>query len=171
MRKLIVCTIMSLDGYFEGPGGNVMVLPLNGAFDAYCAERLRAADTLLLGRTTYDGFKGFWPSVAEDPSFTLTQREISRFDNEIDKVVVSDTLTPGETAPWHNTRIVGRADAHPQIAALARSISPSRAEGTFRAPGGRHDRVDACARASRAWSGWPGRGPCRPPPSIQHTCN
>jgi hypothetical protein len=26
MRKLIVCNIMSLDGHFEGPGGNVMAL-------------------------------------------------------------------------------------------------------------------------------------------------
>jgi hypothetical protein len=39
---------MSLDGYYEGPGKNVMVLPLDEAFDAYNAERLRAADTLQL---------------------------------------------------------------------------------------------------------------------------
>ncbi|HEV8570543.1 MAG TPA: dihydrofolate reductase family protein [Actinoplanes sp.] len=120
MRKLIVCNIMSLDGYYEGQGKNVMVMPLDNAFDAYCAERLGAAGTLLLGRTTYDGFKGFWPSVADDPSFTPTQREIPRRDNEIDKVVVSDSLAPDETAPWHNTRIVGRADAHEQIAELKR---------------------------------------------------
>jgi len=120
MRKLIVCNVMSLDGYYEGQGKNVMVMPLDEAFDAYCAERLRAAGTLLLGRTTYDGFKGFWPSVADDPSFTPTQREISRRDNEIDKVVVSDSLTSDETAPWHNTSIVGRADAHEQIAELKR---------------------------------------------------
>ena len=58
MRKLIVSNIMSLDGYYTGPDNNVMVLPMDQAFDAYNAERLRAADTLLLGRTTYDGFKG-----------------------------------------------------------------------------------------------------------------
>ena len=50
MRKLIVSNIMSLDGYYEGPGENVMVLPMDEAFDAYNAERLRAADTLLLER-------------------------------------------------------------------------------------------------------------------------
>jgi hypothetical protein len=27
MRKLIVTNIISLDGYYDGPGGNVMVLP------------------------------------------------------------------------------------------------------------------------------------------------
>jgi dihydrofolate reductase len=119
VRKLVVCNIMSLDGYYEGPGRNVMVLPLDASFDAYCAERLRAADTLLLGRTTYDGFKSFWPSVADDDRATPDQREISRLDNDIDKVVVSDTLTPDETEPWrHNTRIIRRADAHRQLAEL-----------------------------------------------------
>ena len=67
MRKLIVSNIMSLDGYFEGPGGNVMALPMDGFFDEHNLERLRAADTLLLGATTYTGLKGYWPAVAADP--------------------------------------------------------------------------------------------------------
>jgi dihydrofolate reductase len=123
MRKLIVSNIMSLDGYYEGPGKNVMVLPLDEAFDAYNAERLRAADTLLLGRTTYEGFKGFWPSVADDPSpqWTPTHREISRLDNAIDKVVISDSMTREQTEPWQNTtRIISRAEANRQIAELKR---------------------------------------------------
>ena len=120
MRKIIVCNIMSLDGYYTGPGNNVMVLPMDEAFDAYNAERLRAADTLLLGRTTYEGFKGFWPSVADDPKARPIHREISRLDNAIDKVVVSDSLTSEQTEPWHNTRIISRADAHEQIAELKR---------------------------------------------------
>ncbi len=123
MRRLIVSNMMSLDGYYEGPGENVLVLPLDDAFDAYNAERLRAADTLLLGRNSYDGFKGFWPSVADDPSpqWTPTHREISRLDNAIDKVVISDSITSEQTEPWHNsTRVIGRADAHEQIAELKR---------------------------------------------------
>jgi dihydrofolate reductase len=123
MRKLIVTNMMSLDGYYEGPGGNVMVLPLDEAFDAYNAERLRAADTLLLGRSSYEGFRGFWPSVADDPSpqWMPTHREISRLNNAIAKVVISDTLTAEQTEPWQeNTRIIRRADAHQQIAELKR---------------------------------------------------
>ena len=126
MRKLIVSIAMSLDGYYEGPGKNVMALfdyrwdyPTDESFDAYNAERLRAADTLLLGRVSYDGFKSFWPSVADDPNATPIQREISRLDNAIDKVVISDSLTSEETNPWqHNTRIISRAEAHAQIAEL-----------------------------------------------------
>ena len=121
MLKLIVSNIMSLDGHYTGPGNNVMVLPMDEAFDAYNAERLRAADTLLLGRNTYDGFRGFWPSVADDPNFTPTHWEISRLDNAIDKLVISDSMTSEETKSWHNnTRIIRRADAHQQIAELKR---------------------------------------------------
>ncbi len=126
LRKLIVSNTMSLDGYYEAPGKNVMALfdyrwdyPTDESFDAYNAERLRAADTLLLGRVSYDGFKGFWPPVADDPErHAHSNREISRLDNAIEKVVISDSLTPEETAPWHNTRIIGRADAHRRIAEL-----------------------------------------------------
>jgi dihydrofolate reductase len=128
MRKLVVCNVMSLDGYYEGPGRNVMSLfdyrfetyPTDESFDAYNAERLRAADTLLLGRTSYDGFKSFWPSVADDPDARPIAREISRLNNAMDKAVVSDSLTPEETQPWRNTRIIGRADAHEQTAELKR---------------------------------------------------
>jgi dihydrofolate reductase len=123
MRTLIVCNAMSLDGYYTGPDGNVMVLELDPAFDAYNAERLRTADTLLLGRTSFEGFKSFWPPLADDPDpqWTPAQREVSRRDNTIDKVVVSDSLTPEQTEPWQDTtRIIARGDAHEQIAALKR---------------------------------------------------
>ena len=128
MRKLIVCNVMSLDGYYEGPGKDVMVLPMDEAFDAYNAERLRSADTLLLGRTTYEGFKAFWPSVADNanlmsmlsPARRELVLEISRLNNAIDKVVISDSMTSEQTEPWHNTRIIGHADAHEQIAELKR---------------------------------------------------
>jgi hypothetical protein len=63
MRKLVVCNATSLDGYYEGPGKNVMALfdyrweayPTDDSFDAYNAERLRDADMLLLGTRTWDG--------------------------------------------------------------------------------------------------------------------
>jgi hypothetical protein len=70
MRKLIVANIMSLDGYVAGPGDNVMALPMEGFFDEHNLERLRAADTLLLGATTYMGLKAYWPAVAEHPELS-----------------------------------------------------------------------------------------------------
>ena len=119
MRKLVVCNIMSLDGDYDGPGQDVMVMPMDEAFDAYNAERLRAADTLLLGATTYTGFKGFWPPMAEDPEARPVHQEIGRSENAIEKVVVSDRLTEDDTDPWRSsTRIVRQADAHRRVAEL-----------------------------------------------------
>jgi dihydrofolate reductase len=124
-RKLIVCNAVSLDGFFEGPNKNVMDLfdyrrayPTDESFDAYNAERLRTADTLLVGRTSYEQLKGYWPPLADDPDAPPAEREVSRLNNAIDKVVVSDGLTPEETEPWRNTRIIRRADAHERIAEL-----------------------------------------------------
>jgi dihydrofolate reductase len=119
MRKLIVCNSVSLDGYYAGPGENVMVLPLDETFDRYNVERLRTADSLLLGRRSYEGFKGFWPAMADNEAATPDQREIGRLDNAVEKVVVSDSLTPDDTEPWRDTtRIVQRGDAHERIAEL-----------------------------------------------------
>ena len=129
MRKLIVCNIISLDGYFEGPGGNVMALPMDGFFDEHNLERLRAADTLLLGATTYMGLKGFWPAVAANPEVSPAvaanpdladlHRETGQRNNEIQKVVVSDSLTADDTAPWtETTTIVPRAAAYQAVAEL-----------------------------------------------------
>jgi dihydrofolate reductase len=119
MRKLIVTNLMSLDGYIAGPGGNVMVLPLDASFSAYNVERMRTADTLLLGRTTYEGFREYWPRIADDETQAPIEREISSINNTIQKVVVSDTLTEADTGPWADTtRIVPRADAHDAVREL-----------------------------------------------------
>jgi dihydrofolate reductase len=119
MRKLVVANIMSLDGYYTGPDDDIMVMPMDPSFDAHSVARLREADTLLLGRRTFEGFRSFWPSVVDSPQATEANREISSRNNAIEKVVISDTLTPDPTRPWHDTtRIVPRSDAHAEIEAL-----------------------------------------------------
>jgi dihydrofolate reductase len=117
---LVICNMVSLDGLYAGADDNVMALPMDGAFDTYNAERLRAADTLLLGRVSYELFRGYWPAVADDATATSAQREISRLNGAIDKVVVSDTLRLERTEPWANTRVLRVADAHAQIADMKR---------------------------------------------------
>ncbi|MFD0637259.1 dihydrofolate reductase family protein [Catenulispora yoronensis] len=111
MRKVIVIAIMSLDGYVAGPGGDVMVLPMDHAFDEYNLECMHTAGTTLLGRVSYEGFKGFWPTVDGNPAFGPVQQEFSRLDNQVAKVVVSDTLTTDRTAPWTDTTTIVRRAA------------------------------------------------------------
>lgn len=127
MRKVIVSNFVTLDGYYEGKDRDIGGLfeyyhhDYNGDqhFDYYNAERLRAADTLLLsGRESFLGNKGYWTGVLNDPNATEIRRELAHLFATIEKIVVSDKITPDELAPWENTRIVRLADAHREIAAL-----------------------------------------------------
>lgn len=118
MRKLIVTNIVSADGYYDGPGKDVMAMPFDETFDDYNASRLRAATTLLLGRTSYDGFRSYWPPVASQPEVRGVEREISRLTTAIDKVVVSDRPAPDPSEPWGEARFVPRDEAPAVIATL-----------------------------------------------------
>lgn len=119
MRNVIVANIISLDGCFSGPHGDVMAMPFGPGFSDYNVERLRRASTLLLGRTTYEEFETYWPSVADDQRAPDQEREISRLNGSIGKVVVSDTLALEHAGAWAaTTRVVRRVDAHRAVAAL-----------------------------------------------------
>jgi dihydrofolate reductase len=116
MAKLIVSNIVSLDGYIAGPGGNPTVLPMDQAFDAYNLERLRSAGTLVLGRKTFEMFRGFWPGVEHAPEAPPVLREISQLNGAMPKIVVSDSLTVEPGSPWSNTTVVRRDAAFAELA-------------------------------------------------------
>jgi len=116
-RAVIVSNIISIDGYYEGPGGNVMALNMDPSFDAYNLERIRQAGTVLLGRSSFEGFSSYWPGIADAPddpanrALSEDNRELSRIYNGLPKVVVSDDyLVPSEN-PWQaTTTVVRRSD-------------------------------------------------------------
>jgi dihydrofolate reductase len=127
MRKLIVSNIVSLDGYYEGKNRRLEALfdyfhddyAGDQNLDTYQAERLRAADTLILsGRTSFIGNKEYWLSVPNDPNATPIRREIATLQTRIEKIVVSDKITREDLAPWDNTSIIRLADARKEIATL-----------------------------------------------------
>jgi dihydrofolate reductase len=96
---------LSLDGYAAGPGGDMSWL-VETALHEQCASGFagfyRGVDTVLLGRTNYEGFHGFWPAVADDPAADPRSRDLSRWFDAVEKVVVSRTL---DTATWTNSRV------------------------------------------------------------------
>ncbi len=121
MRRIVVSNIVSLDGYYEGPRHGVMELPMDCAFDAYNLERIRAADTVLLGAASYRGFSSSWPTVADHPevppadprarAYDETNRAISRRYGEVEVAVVSDSLTVDPAAAWAaRTRALRRSE-------------------------------------------------------------
>lgn len=128
MRKLIVSNFSTVDGYYDLPDKTIDGLfqyfhpDYHGDenFDYYNADLLRAADTLILsGRTSYLGNKSYWTGVPNDPKSTKIRREFADLMARVDKVVVSDKLTPEDLTPWEkNTRIVKVADAAKAIGDL-----------------------------------------------------
>lgn len=115
MRKLIVVNLVTLDGYFEGPEKNFMAMPLHPVFDTYNAERLDAAETLVLGGTTYRMFSGFWPA-ADNPEITGDTRRIARRTAEVGKLVVSASITPDDLVDWGSpTEVIDPARAADRI--------------------------------------------------------
>jgi len=126
MRKLIVSNFVTLDGYYEGKDKRIDGLfdyyhaDYSGDrhFDDYNAERLRAADFLLISRSTFLSNKDYWTKLAKDPQATPIRHEIAGLFASVTKIVISDKLTSAELAPWENTRIIKRADAYKEIAML-----------------------------------------------------
>lgn len=126
MRKLIVNNFLTLDGYYEGKDKSINSLydyyhedySGDDSFDFYAAERLRAADFLLLSRNSFLGNKEYWSGVPNNPNATAIRHEIAGLFKSIEKIVISDKLTSEELAPWENTRIIKRAEAYKEIAAF-----------------------------------------------------
>lgn len=119
MRKLIVVNIMSLDGYFEGAGKNVMVMPMDGAFDAYNLEAMESAGTILLGGNSYRFFGAFWPNMAENQETSEINRTFAKIYNKIDKVAVSKDLKESEFPElWRDTTTVISDNVYEEIQKL-----------------------------------------------------
>jgi dihydrofolate reductase len=103
MRRLVLSVFVSLDGVAETP--EKWQGPFwNDETQACAAEMLWDADTLLLGRKTYEIFAEAWPT--DDGEFADRM-------NSLPKYVVSDTV---DDVGWNATLIVG--DLEEEIAAL-----------------------------------------------------
>ncbi len=107
-RTVVANISLSLDGRVTGPGGDYdMSWIVPHAITDVARDQMIAvtepATTVLLGRKNYEGFGGYWPSVADNDSADPRDRAFSRWLNTVEKVVFSSTL---KEAPWQNSRIV-----------------------------------------------------------------
>jgi dihydrofolate reductase len=110
MRKIIIISMISLDGVLQAPGGpdedTSGGFTLGGwtasygdpEFDKRFAELTKPSD-ILVGRKTFDIFAGYWPQHADFwPGI-----------NEVAKYAVSRTPTEHES-DWSNTIFLGGLD-------------------------------------------------------------
>lgn len=109
MRRLVVAEFVSLDGVMQAPGGaeedtdggfkhGGWTMPYwHDDMGATLLEEINKADTLLLGRKTWQGHAGaFEPAPADDPFAGLL--------NGMKKYVVSTTLPSADA--WRNSTIL-----------------------------------------------------------------
>lgn len=105
MRKLIVSMNITLDGYLSGPDGgldwhfNCWTEELR---DALC-DQLAKADTILLGRVTYEAMAEYWPLKSVDPFCRNEDFAFANMMNSYAKIVVSNSI---QQTLWNNTQIL-----------------------------------------------------------------
>ena len=61
MRKLFAFNLISLDGFFEGPGQDIDWHNVDEEFNEFAIEQTSALGALLFGRVTYQLMESYWP--------------------------------------------------------------------------------------------------------------
>jgi dihydrofolate reductase len=100
MRKIVLISSVSLDGFIEGPNREIDWGMVDDELHAHFNEMLSAMSAFLSGRVTHELMAGFWPTADEDPSSTGPMVEFSRIWLDMPKIVFSRTL---ERADWKTT--------------------------------------------------------------------
>ncbi|HWF16035.1 MAG TPA: dihydrofolate reductase family protein [Acidimicrobiales bacterium] len=122
MGRIVVSEFVSIDGVMEDPGGAEGTRNAGWTFrfnrgpdgDRFKLDETLAAEALLLGRVTYQGFAAAWPTIEDPVGFADKM-------NSMPKYVVSNTLTDGD-ASWDNSTVV-RGDAVAGLTALKASVA------------------------------------------------
>ncbi len=118
MRKVIVSEFMSLDGVIEDPGGGDgtefggWTRQFGGEEqERFKYDELAAADALLLGRVSYEGFAAAWPQMEEQTG------KYGAWMNGYPKYVVSTSLQ--EPLEWNNSTLI-EGDVAAEVSRLKR---------------------------------------------------
>src|SRR5262249_17783325 len=99
MRKIIVSEMVSVDGLFERPNGDLDWHVVDDEFNEFAIAQLNAMDAILFGRVNYLGMASYWPTqqaINNDPV-------VAGKMNSLPKIVFSKTLKKAE---WSNSRLV-----------------------------------------------------------------
>lgn len=99
MRNLILFNMVTLDGFFEGPGSDISWHNVDEEFNTLAEEQIHSVEAILFGRVTYDMMASYWPS----PEAISSDPVIANLMNTWPKIVFSRTL---KQAVWNNTRLV-----------------------------------------------------------------
>jgi len=100
MRKVVLMMSVSLDGFIEGPDGELDWHMVDDQLHRHFNDVLSAMGAFLNGRVMYELMAGFWPTADTDPLSTGPMVEFARIWRDMPKIVYSRTL---ERAGWNTT--------------------------------------------------------------------
>jgi dihydrofolate reductase len=100
MRKIVLMSQVSLDGYIEGPGRDIGWHRVDDELHRHFNELVAGMGGLLSGRVTHELMAAYWPTADTDPEATPVTAEFAVIWREIPKFVYSRTL---EHAGWNTT--------------------------------------------------------------------
>jgi len=103
MRKVLLSNLVTLDGFFAGPKGELDWHIVDEEFNQYAIDLLSKVDALLFGKVTYQLMADYWPAAATNPSTPKSDVEIADKMNNLPKIVFSKTL---QEVKWNNSRLV-----------------------------------------------------------------
>ena len=115
MRRVVASEFVSLDGVMEDPSWTFQFG--SEEQEEFKFDELFAADALLLGRVTYEGFAAAWPNMMEQyegPRRAALGEFTDRMNN-LPKYVVSTTLE--DPLEWNNSTVI-KGDVAKEIATL-----------------------------------------------------
>jgi dihydrofolate reductase len=100
MRKIIFSLSVSVDGFFEGPDGEIDWHVVDDELHQHMNSWLGRMGAFLSGRRTYALMAEYWPTADRDPASTGPEVEFAGIWREMPKIVYSSTL---EWAGWNTT--------------------------------------------------------------------
>jgi dihydrofolate reductase len=104
MRKIIAALQTSVDGFIEGPNGELdWAMAEDEETWRDLDETLRSVDTFILGRGMYPAYEQYWLSLLDKPTGTKNENAYARRADKIPHIVLSKTL---DNVAWKMTRIV-----------------------------------------------------------------
>ena len=103
MRRVLLHLVQSLDGYAEGPDGELVPPPWSEEMDRWAIDATAKAGAILFGRKTYEELGAFWTAAPSDPSLPPPMQEVARLINAAEKYCFSRTLTE---PTWNNSTIL-----------------------------------------------------------------
>jgi dihydrofolate reductase len=104
MRKIIASLQVSVDGFIEGPNGELdWAMAEDAETWAEINEMLDSVDTFILGRVMYPDYERYWMALLANPTGSNNENAYARRADKIPHVVLSKTL---EKVAWKTTRII-----------------------------------------------------------------